>query len=75
MPRCECPYDEVISKDRECLYSDEEKKNGLNHKANECKCTNDLKQYIRHGKAIWLCSKCHTFGDEEVKGNQQVSRR
>ena len=72
MSRCECPYNEVISKEREHLYSDEEKVNGLNHKANECKCTNNLKQYIRCGKIIWLCSKCHMFGDKEVEGQDKV---
>ena len=64
--KCECPYDETITEDREHLYSDEEKKGGLNHKAGECKCTNDLKQYIRHDKKIWLCSRCVQFFDKEI---------
>ena len=60
--KCECPYDEHISKDRERFYSDKELKD-KNHKAFNCKCTNDLKYYIRDGKRICLCSKCVIFGD------------
>ena len=64
--KCECPYNEFISKDRLNLYSKEELKE-VNHKANNCNCKNNLKYYIRRGKKICLCSKCVMFGDKEIK--------
>lgn len=39
----------------------------VNHKPNECRCTNDLKLYKRGGKQLWLCSICWTSNDKEVK--------
>ena len=64
--KCECPFKGNAPSYMEDFYSEEEKI-GMNHKPNECKCTNDLKQYIRNGKKIWLCSCCCLFGDKEVK--------
>ena len=63
--KCECPYDEVISEAREWQYSDEELED-KNHKAFDCRCTNNLKYYLRDGKEICLCSKCCMPGDKEV---------
>lgn len=65
--KCECPDDESVPKSMMYLYSYKEKKKGMNHKAFECKCTNNLKYYIRDGKKICLCSKCHTLGDKEIQ--------
>jgi hypothetical protein len=64
MKRCECPRGQV-QKGWEGLYNDEEKL-GMNHEPNKCKCKNDLKEYIRNGKKIWLCSCC-MFDDKEIK--------
>jgi len=64
--KCECPYDGMISKERKRYYSVEEKREGINHNAFECKCTNDLKYYIRAGEKICLCSKCVLPGDKEI---------
>jgi hypothetical protein len=63
--KCECPEVGNV-RGREYLYSDEEKA-GMNHEAGKCKGTYKLKQYIRNGKKLWLCSCCFFFGDEEVK--------
>ncbi len=64
--KCECPERANVSPEDECLYSDEEK-SGMNHEQGECKGTNDIKQYIRNGKKLWLCSCCNFMGDKEVK--------
>ena len=63
--KCECPNKGIVEKSDEHLYSEEEK-SGMNHKKGECKGTNEIKQYIRNGKKLWLCSCC-TLGDIEVK--------
>ena len=66
MSRCECPERSRVSKHFEFMYSEEEKI-GMNHEPNECKCKNDLKQYIRKGKKLWLCSCCELLEDELVE--------
>lgn len=60
--KCECPIKGSVPIERENEYSEEEKI-GMNHEAGECKCTNDLKQYKRKGKNLWLCSCCNLQGD------------
>lgn len=62
--RCECPL-EGNGNMPESMYSEDEQI-GRIHKPNECKCTAGLKQYIRRGKKIWLCSCCYMPGDEEL---------
>jgi len=38
----------------------------IEHKPNECLETRYLKQYIRDGRKIWLCSNCCLSSDKEV---------
>ena len=61
--KCECPYTSYATD--KSWYSPEEY-GGMVHKPNKCKGTNDLKEYIRDGKKLWLCSCCTMFGDVEV---------
>ena len=44
----------------------------VNHKAGECKCTNELKKYKKNGKIVHLCSCC-VMGEEEVKDESSVN--
>ena len=72
-PTCECPYKVRVEKWLETLYSEEEK-SGMNHEPNKCKGTNNLKQYIRNGKRLWLCSCCCLFGDVEAVDSQSIKK-
>jgi len=65
--KCECDEIGKLKSGMESLYNKENELPFVNHKPNECKCTNDLKQYIRNGKKLWLCSCCCLSSDEEVK--------
>ena len=64
--RCECNMDSTLSPSEAYKYDEDTELPFVNHKPNECKCRNDLRQYIRDGKKIWLCSCCCLFGDEEI---------
>lgn len=59
---CECP--EIGELGCSILqYDAETEAPYVNHKPNECKCTNDLQLYNRKGKNIYLCSICNLPGD------------
>lgn len=38
----------------------------VNHSPGKCKCTNDLKKYLRDGKEVMLCSCCCLSSDKRV---------
>ena len=58
----------------ESMYDSVKELPFVNHKPGECKCTNELKQYIKHGKKVWLCSNCTFMGEEEIRGNNTPVR-
>ena len=64
--KCQCPGIGKVPKKNLYKYNDNEKP-FVNHKPNECKCTNELKQYRRGKKKLWLCSCCNLFSDVEIK--------
>ena len=64
--RCECNEEWKVGVGMEDLYDGELELPYVNHKPNKCKCTNRLKQYIRNGKIVWLCSCCCLSSDKEV---------
>lgn len=59
---CQCPEKSEVPPEREHLYSEEEKI-GMNHEPNKCKGTNEIKQYKRGDKEIYLCSCCNLSSD------------
>lgn len=65
--KCQCPYDQVVtdavSRSR---YNPVTERSFLNHKPGECQCQNDLRQYDRDGKILWLCSCCVLLGDVPI---------
>lgn len=63
--KCECPKRGNPKAEMEWMYSEEEK-SGMNHKPGKCNGTNDIKQYSRNGKKLWLCSCCTMPGDKEA---------
>lgn len=65
--KCQCNTESILRTDMRHLYHPTKELPFVNHKPNECKCTNDLKQYIREDKKIWLCSCCCLAFDKEVK--------
>jgi len=64
--RCECKGTGVLRDDMIHLYDEEKELPFVNHKPNECKCTNNLKQYWKDGKKVWLCSCC-VMGEEDFE--------
>lgn len=68
--KCKCPDDSSNNWQSESMYLPEERI-GMKHKPNECKCVHGLRQYLRRGKKIWLCSCCNIGGiDEEITKNR-----
>ncbi len=65
--RCECNEEGVLREGFASWYDTVKELPFVNHKPNKCKCTNELKKYIRKGKEIWLCSICCLSSDKEVK--------
>lgn len=63
--KCQCDEVGKVSKEREYMYSEEEK-SGMNHDKGKCKGTNKIKKYKRGEKILWLCSCCNLFGDIEI---------
>ncbi len=64
--RCECDTVGVLRDGMASMYDEETELPFVVHEPNECKCTNNLKQYIRNSKKVWLCSCCCLSTDEEV---------
>ncbi len=64
--KCECPDDSMNNRNPPSMYSMEEQ-NGRCHKPNKCPCVNNLKQYMRGNKKLWLCSCCNQSQDKEIK--------
>jgi len=67
MKKCECNKKGVLNPIIEHMYDKERELPFVNHKPNKCRCTNDLKQYIRKSKKLWLCSCCCLSSDKECK--------
>lgn len=62
---CECPEVGKLGCDPS-WYDPITELSFTNHEPNECKCTNDIKTYIRNGKTLNLCSICNMWGDKLV---------
>jgi hypothetical protein len=65
MNKCECSKDSSNNPNPKYMY-DKKEWIGMYHKPNECKCKNELKQYLRYNTKIWLCSCCVMFGDKPI---------
>jgi hypothetical protein len=50
----------------ENLYDAVTERPFVNHKPNECKCTNDLNLFKRKGTVLTLCSCCSLSTDERI---------
>ena len=66
---CECNQKGILQPRMKNWYSEEELP-FVNHEPGECKCTNELKQYIRNGKKVWLCSNCKLISDIAFKAQK-----
>lgn len=64
--RCECKLNAVLLPDMASWYDEETELPFVNHKPNECRCLNKLKQYMLNGKRVWLCSNCTGQGETEL---------
>ena len=70
--KCECENEGILDPDYADLYDAETELPYVNHKPGECRCTNELAQYRTSGGVIrWLCSCCHTFGNERLAPTTQ----
>lgn len=50
----------------ESLYDPIKELPYVDHEPGKCKCTNNIRLYLRNGKKVFLCSNC-VLGEEEVK--------
>ena len=64
--RCECNETGVLHDGTANMYDKVTELPFVAHEPNECKCTNELKQYIRDGKKLWLCSCCCLSTDKLI---------
>lgn len=64
--RCECNEVGLLKSGMESMYDSKEELPFVNHKPNECKCTNNLQRYSRDGKKVWLCSCCCLISDKLI---------
>ena len=64
--KCECQNTANLMPGMESWYDQEKELPFVTHKPGECKCTNELKQYWKNDKKVWLCSNC-IMGEEPVK--------
>lgn len=70
--KCQCPFEGKFLVGMEGWYDKELELPFVEHKPNECKCTNKLKQYLRDGKKIWLCSCCVMFNDKLIEQEKKL---
>jgi hypothetical protein len=70
-PKCECPDTSSLELGFESWYDPETELPFVNHLPGACACTNEIKLYRQGKQLLYLCSSCHTFNDNEVKGNPQ----
>lgn len=63
---CQCQEIGSASPSAEYHYDPETEWPFVNHEPGKCKCVKDLKEYIRDGEVIALCSCCCRWGDKEV---------
>lgn len=68
MNKCECQETAVLKRGMSSWYDKEKELPFVDHDPGKCKCTNDLKQYWKNKKKVWLCSCCVVYetpvGDE-----------
>ena len=64
--KCECDQISKPSPGMADWYDAEKELPFVDHQPGECRCTNDLAQYERGGKVVWLCSCCCLFGDRRI---------
>ena len=64
--RCECQGTGTLISEMASWYDEEKELPFVNHSPNECKCKNELKEYMLNGKKIWLCSNCTHQGETEI---------
>ena len=65
-PKCECDQEGQANPMIAHLYDPDTELPFVRHQPGECRCTNDLKQYERDGKVMWLCRCCWLPDDKLV---------
>lgn len=66
MAKCECDDNGKLPPGMSGMYDRVTELPFVNHKPGECKCTNELRQYLRNGKEVWLCSCCCLDTDKQI---------
>lgn len=64
--KCQCPDDGILKAEIAFMYNPVTERPFVNHEPGKCKCSNEIKQYKRGKKKLWLCSCCHLSGDELI---------
>lgn len=67
MPKCECPEEGVLDPMMAGAYDPVTELPFVKHEPGKCQCTNNVRQFKRGGKLLWLCSNCWLTGDFNVK--------
>ncbi len=63
--KCECQKTGVLKEGMSSWYDETNELPFVVHKPNECECLNELTEYHKDGKKVWLCSNC-VMGEEKV---------
>jgi len=64
--KCQCQLTATLKPEMASWYDTETELPFVNHKSNQCKCKNELKQYLLKSKKVWLCSNCTHQGETEL---------
>lgn len=73
MVKCQCDQIGVLNPRFLSWYDPVTELPFVEHEPEKCACTNNLRQFVRKEKVIWLCSNCYTSTDEPVNQMAQVS--
>lgn len=68
--KCECNEVGQLRSEIAHMYDSVTELPFVRHEPGECRCENDLKQYSRAGKVVWLCSCCWTSKDTLSEGQE-----
>lgn len=62
--RCQCNHQGILVFGQSHLYDPVTELPFVDHAPGDCRCTNDLRWFVRDGLRVLLCSCCWTNDDE-----------
>lgn len=70
--KCECDHTGILNPGMASWYDPVTELPFVKHEPDKCKCTNNIRLYVRKGKKVWLCSCCFLTSDKLVPTEGQV---